>query len=355
MGTWGGPEEARTAARCLEALCSFSPGAAVWRRLLPGTFSGLFRTIRGVRGESGAGSGGGGTAPLGFIRAGPQGVLGGGRRGGGGGSKSALAEACLEILAKVLVMCCGGGEAAAAIPPSAAPGDSKDNTSTTTDSNNPLLALQRLAVNSNASSRATQSEPTSTTSAGHPAGSTAAAAAAATVIAVDDPQWESRTSDRLRLLLPPLLAFCCLHPGWLVRRATARLASDLLLAGCKGGGEGGEGEGLLGPLAPLLMEALVGLLLDGMPQVSDAVGYPEQRVDCVALQGVAAPVSFGRGFRRGPSSQEATALATSLNSRSIVVLRVAFTHPFCGRHLFVVQPVEFVFDFLRSLSWNRQA
>ncbi|CAM9135285.1 unnamed protein product [Scytosiphon promiscuus] len=96
-------------------------------------------------------------------------------------------------------MCCGGGGGAAAGP---TPGSASSSSSAPANTgNNPLIALQQLAVSSNASSR--------------------------------DPEWEARTSDRLRLLLPPLLAFCCLHSGW---------------------------------------RALVGLLLDGMPQVGAAVG-----------------------------------------------------------------------------------
>ncbi|CAM9135207.1 unnamed protein product, partial [Scytosiphon promiscuus] len=83
LATWGGPEEARAAARCLEALCSFSPGAAVWRPLLPGTFSGLFRTIRGVGVQAGPGRpvGGGGVLSLGGIASAPQGPSSGGGDG----------------------------------------------------------------------------------------------------------------------------------------------------------------------------------------------------------------------------------------------------------------------------------
>ena len=332
---WGGAEEARAAARCLDALCSFAPGTTVWRRLLPGTFSGLFRAIRGIEvgsGLSGGGVGGGagsagsalalGGGPSGSgSRAPADGVGDGGR--GGGGSKSALAEACLGVLGKVLIMCAGvGGYEAAS---GAAAGgqrfgadDSRgsgvagvgagDETPNSDDTDNPLMALRRLAVSSNASIRTAEAQdpaaraataspgdldgrdaslPKTAPSASGTAAAAAAAAAAATVIAVDDPEWDARTSDRLRLLLPPLLAFCCLHPGWRVRRATADFAADLLRAGCSsgGGGDGGgergadgpaaEGRsggqsGLLRPLAALLVEALVGLLLDGMPQVGGA-------------------------------------------------------------------------------------
>lgn len=326
---WGGAEEARTAAGCLEALCSFTPGSAVWRRLLPGTFSGLFRTIRGI--HSGRDVAGGMVLPSSAAQRG-----GDGRRRGSG-SKSALAEVCLGTLAKVLLMCAGGDAAAVAAATGAATagvsaardparvvkagdginaavqsGTGGQPESRNSTDNDPLLALQRLAVTSNASARnpGNPAQPAGTASAaaspeGHhgsaslspdpppqpgafaavaaskttssAAVAASAAAAAATVIAVENPEWEARTSDRLRLLLPPLLAFCCLHPGWRVRRATAKLASDLLRAGGGGneaasGGEAGRGRGegkrgLLEPLTPLLMEALVGLLLDSMPQV----------------------------------------------------------------------------------------
>lgn len=333
--TWGGAEEARAAAGCLHALCSFAPDATAWKKLLPGTFSGLFRAIRGIEvGSGGGASNGDGTVLLfspgasGFQASSP-----GGRRGGR--SKSALAETCLGILAKVLLICADGengtGSSSAASTPSivvgggdgavggGGDGDGVGGASATASKagnnakiDNPLLALQRLAVNSNASSRSaaahddTAAAATAATPTGahatvpegrrresgglpsaHPSsGAPRGAAFAAAVIAVDDPEWTERTSSRLRLLLPPLLAFCCLHPGWRVRCATASLASDLLRAGAgggdgnegataggKGGGLGGRGRGegegrLLEPLAPLLMEALVGLLLDSMPQVS---------------------------------------------------------------------------------------
>ncbi|CAB1113910.1 unnamed protein product [Ectocarpus sp. CCAP 1310/34] len=326
---WGGAEEARAAAGCLEALCSFTPGSSVWRRLLPGTFSGLFRTIRGI--DSGRDVAGGMVLPSSVAQRG-----GDGRRRGSG-SKSALAEVCLGTLAKVLLMCAGGDAAAVAAATRAATagtcaardparvvkagegidaavqgGTGGEPETSNSTSSNPLLALQRLAVTSNASARnpGNLAQPAGTASAaaspeGHhrsdnlsptppcqpgafaaaatstttsSAAAASAAAASATVIAVENPEWEARTSDRLRLLLPPLLAFCCLHPGWRVRRATAKLASDLLRAGGDGneaasGGEAGRGSGegkmgLLEPLTPLLMEALVGLLLDSMPQVS---------------------------------------------------------------------------------------
>lgn len=323
---WGGAEEARVAAGCLDALCSFAPGTTVWRRLLPGTFSGLFRAIRGIEvgsglaGGSGDEAGGIGSAlALGGSHGGSGSRPSGDGRRGGGGSKSALAEACLGVLGKVLLMCAGAGGAEAASG-AAASGQFFDmdggsgrggvgvggmaETSNSNDTDNPLLALQRLAVSSNASSRTAgvaQDHTTAvaaTASTASPAvrgqsGTTlpktapsasaaAAAAAAAAVIAVEDPEWDARTSDRLRLLLPPLLAFCCLHPGWRVRRATANLAADLLEAGGGGGDDGGSGRGeggpmaqsksggqsgLLKPLTALLVEALVGLLLDDMPQV----------------------------------------------------------------------------------------
>ena len=331
---WGGAEEARAAAGCLDALCSFAPGTTVWRRLLPGTFSGLFRAIRGIEvgsGLSGDGSGAGGIGSALTLGGGPGGsesqttsrATGGARDGrrGGGGSKSALAEACLAVLSKVLLMCAGGGGArvafgAAASRQSVGVGDGsggggdgsggeggvgvgrRAETSGANGADNPLVALQQLAVSSNASSRTADTQdqaatastasstgrgqgeaslPKTTTSGASAASAAAAAAAAAAVIAVEDPEWEARTSDRLRLLLPPLLAFCCLHPGWRVRCATANLAADLLRASCGGGDGGGSGaeaksesgeeSGLLKPLTALLVEALVGLLLDDMPQV----------------------------------------------------------------------------------------
>eukprot|EP00752_Nemacystus_decipiens_P012189 g10806.t2 len=339
---WGGAEEARAAAGCLDALCSFAPGTTLWRRLLPGTFSGLFRAIRGIEVGSGLSGDGGGAGGIGSTLALGGGLRGpgsqmpstatggvGDRRRGWGGSKSALAEACLGVLAKVLLMCAGEGRTGAASdPPSSGRSvgieDSRGSdgsgsgggagvggnieTPDGADPGNPLMALERLAVSSNASSRTADAQDHRATATGTapipsatgrgegeallpkptPSGAAAAAAAAAaTVIAVEDPEWEARTSDRLRLLLPPLLAFCCLHPGWRVRRATAHLAAEMLRASCGDGGGGGssadaecgggigkgrrEGEsGLLKPLTALLVEALVGLLLDGMPQVSAA-------------------------------------------------------------------------------------
>eukprot|EP00903_Cladosiphon_okamuranus_P012353 g11582.t1 len=328
---WGGAEEARAAAGCLDALCLFTPDTTAWRRLLPGTFSGLFRAIRGIRVGSGlAGSGGDGPGGIGATLAlggspgssvsrASGGVSDGGR--GGGGSKSALAEACLGVLGKVLLVCAGGGRAEHA---SDAPASCRSfgvdggrgrermgvggtaELSNDTSTDNPLMTLQRLAMSSNASSRTAEVAQDHMTGAAAtasiaspvdrvqseaplpkatPSASAAAATATAAVIAVEDPEWGARTSDRLRLLLPPLLAFCCLHPGWRVRRATAKLAADLLRTGCGDGDEdrrgsgaggprvesgGGGGSGLLKPLTALLVEALVGLLLDDMPQVSGA-------------------------------------------------------------------------------------
>lgn len=339
---WGGAEAARAAAGCLDALCVFASGSDIWRRFLPGTFSGLFRAIRGMEVGTRSSAASGETPPLASISFTSLSSLvsaGGGTRGGGGGggSNSALAEMCISILATVLLMCADGRPIAtvpkmdvAASPPAlgevkkghkaGAAGGSADLGSEGVDcsadsaKDNPLAALQRLAIISNA--RETGSGGGGT--AGHPnsshtdAGrsmhsdgvrpSTSAALSrsvstpAGTVAAGGgrggsaDSTWEADTSQRLCLLLPPLLAFCRLHPGWRVRRAAATFASTLLAnggrrqdvglgeaervrkgsssgAGVESGRGGGREGGLLGPLAPLLMEALVGLVMDDMPQV----------------------------------------------------------------------------------------
>lgn len=410
-GGWGGAEEARAAAGCLDALCSFVGGGTVWRRFLPGIFSGLFRTIRGgvessgfVHGSSlrtSSISGGAALLPpppplLSSIYLDPttvlavpgeKGVRGGGNGGGGGGSKSAMAESCLSTLGKVLLMCAiapgqqrppdsghargvddlllpkfssarqqwkegvkGGASGMAAAGKEAtatATGDQSegfklaagsntgrtgvasmttgasaprgnminDDIEKTSDIDNPLAVLQQLAATSNAraagGSDGSEDRSAKGGSTTPPPPPTPAAVAATKVpvaaklsgpssgrVRSGDPAgfpkspalqtrtggveveeggsalWEAQTSDRLQVLLPPLLAFCRLHPGWRVRRAAAELASSLL-AGASGGGSGskrGGEEGLLGALAPLLVEALVGLLLDGMSRVRGQEG-----------------------------------------------------------------------------------
>lgn len=313
----------RGAAACLNALCSFASGSLMWRRFLPGTFSGLFRAIRGLHGGS-ASSMAAGNGSVGERRSGnalEQGtmplLLGGaplgssGRGGGESRSKSAMAETCLATLAKVLLMCAGVDEqASSAVPVAGARaasaaragvgGEGPDGVgsknggdpSFTNEDNvhggdgNPLLVLQQLAIASNAkgaNSGSHEGYDGNNNSAGSK--TPISSLGAKTAASEREESWEVQTSNRLRLLLPPLLAFCRLHPGWRVRRAAANFASSLLRGSTRssggmldgadgtaeeedgrGGGDGGN-DGLLAPLAPLLVEALVGLALDDMLQV----------------------------------------------------------------------------------------
>ena len=332
--SWGGLETARLAARCLDALCHFAPGASTWRRFLPGTFSGLFRAVRGMEMDAAADPGDG--AIIGAVQAsmpplasisqvasttavtsGGQrlrgGVRGSGGAGGGGASKSVVAETCLAVLTKVLLMCAGeapdiavgGNSLTRSTPPVRAVvgagtgasnkggadfgGDSHANHV----SENPLLVLQKLAMTSNAraAEKVSGTPERAPVLAGHrKPGSDGGLPSTPTAVAVDveNSEWEAQASGRLRVLIPPLLTLCRLHPGWRVRRASAAFASALLIgsggrvggggrgnkvdgvySGAKLGGEGSAPEGgLLGPLIPSLMEALVGLAMDDMPQVT---------------------------------------------------------------------------------------
>lgn len=343
----GGAGVARIAAGCLNALCSFTPAPDVWRRFLPGTFSGLFRAIRGMQVEAYPASARYADSPaLTAISSKARVGLGGGVAGGGvrrGGSKSALAETCLATLAKVLLMCGGscpassnldlgrsdrqGPRLAPSVAPGAGIGATGGGAVRDINDSDPLMVLRQLALTSNASVNAadgsggdasgvnTTTRPSTgigSTAAGElllgnsgaipsPANTTGGLRLSATTLTGKtdaDLKWEIETSGRLRVLLPPLFAFCRLHPGWRVRRATAEFAASLLAGGGwrgdrnrsvdrnRGMGDGGdkdgngivvrgEGrreEGLLGPLTPLLMEALVGLFLDDMPQVRLAMG-----------------------------------------------------------------------------------
>lgn len=349
----------RTAVACLDGLCDFLDDAETWRRFLPGTFSGLFRAIRGMGAEfdssqAGSTAGSFGSPPALTAIASPATAVcragdGRDRGGGGGGSKSALAEICLATLGKVLLLCARAEPATTANTHGARPpaqrrpalGATPKGEATTAGagvlkqqdvnagndevigSDYPLAMLQRLASASNSkagtdagglppgmSNSETYSASSGLSSSGSSAGT------ALSKVPDDDTSsgraatWEDEARGRLRLLLPPLLAFCRLHPGWRVRRAAARFASSLL--GVVGSGVGhwagnmnsfahgdeagigrgvssdgsfaaavrdesvdmrarrrgaSGGDGLLEPLMPLLMEALVGLALDGFPQV----------------------------------------------------------------------------------------
>lgn len=322
--SWGGLETARMAAKCLDALSSFAPGASTWRRFLPGTFSGLFRAIRGVEMNSGVGKTSAPALTSIWLAASTtaetsgrgEGFRTSSREGGGSGaSKSVVAETCLSVLTKVLLMCADMDPNVAvdnisilprsSPPPSRAAaimgssgGAAGTNDRAAKNNENPLVILERMAKVSNARA---ETEGRVKGSNGHissesdretPSKDTPVAKSRLTMPGLlakslsakatpEDPAWEAQTSDRLRILLPPLLAMCRLHPGWRVRCASAAFASALLAGscGCEGmewgtdaawlGGEGAavRKEGLLGPLVPLLMEGLVGLAMDDMPQV----------------------------------------------------------------------------------------
>lgn len=329
--SWGGLETAHLAAKCLDALSSFASGASTWRRFLPGTFSGLFRAIRGVEMNSGTNKTSAPALTSIWLAASTTAEAPGGgevfrtsSRGGGssGASKSVVAETCLSVLTKVLLMCAGmdtdvaadcistlprsslASRAAAILGPSG--GDAGAHGRATKNSENPLVILERMAKVSNAqveaegrvkgsnghirseSDRETPSKPAPMAKSRPttPGSLAKSLSVKVTSTSPEDPAWEAQTSDRLRILLPPLLAMCRLHPGWRVRCASAAFASALLAGSRVDGGSdevewgtnaaklrlGGEGaavrkEGLLGPLVPLLMEGLVGLAMDDMPQV----------------------------------------------------------------------------------------
>lgn len=323
------------AARCLDALCAFAPSVEIWRRFLPGTFSGLFRSIRAMgAGPSSAASSASEAPRLTAIpSASTVGVTGRGTTASGGGTNSALAETCLVTLAKVILICAGKGADGGATPgsPSRIEGGSSsheadassggESESGAAGDEDPLLVLRRLAAASNssaspavangtregegarrASSTRGSADRVPSLDDGGPETALAGRAAALPREAARDAieatrsskrapiSWEEETGGRLRVLLPPLLAFCRLHPGWRVRKGAAEFASALLCAG-NGSGEdwayhgGGNGEaageasgvesrkpGLLGSLTPLLVEALVGSMLDDMPQVRCTAG-----------------------------------------------------------------------------------
>lgn len=354
-----GGQAARAAAGCLDALCSIASDTQVWRRFLPGTFSGLFRAIRGIEvkcapsAEGSAAASAATTVPPGLSFLSDQETAiqkaryTGASGSSTGRSKSALAEVCLATLAKVILICAGTGDAGARIKPLETGRDTEVNVAAGSSSGNedgtrrnvahgddPLLVLQRLALMSNSATRSSEADEgesvskrtssvggfpvVSTVSPRNPVGSSWGSAATHPQAAIYQQKmkrtpnsrkegWERETSGRLRLLLPPLLAFCRLHAGWRVRRAAASFASSLLVAGggvgdWDAGGSGkkdhgtesgkgddeesvasrmpgaapaigerakpGGDEGLLEPLKPLLIEALVGLVLDDMPQVS---------------------------------------------------------------------------------------
>lgn len=322
--SWGGLETARLAAKCLDALSSFAPGSSTWRRFLPGTFSGLFRAIRGVEMNSGIGKTSAPALSSIWLAASNTAVEASGRGegfrtssregGGSGASKSVVAETCLSVLTKVLLMCAGMDPDVAvdsipmlprSSPPSRAAailrssgGAAGADGRPAKNSENPLVVLERMAKISNARA---ETEGRVEGSNGHirsksnsetPSKDTPVVKSRLTMPGLlakslsakatpEDPAWEVQTSERLRILLPPLLAMCRLHPGWRVRCASAAFASALLAGSCGSEGVewgtdaaklGGEGaaerkEGLLGPLVPLLMEGLVGLAMDDMPQV----------------------------------------------------------------------------------------
>lgn len=360
---------ARAAAACLNALSDFLPDRDTWTRFLPGTFSGIFLAVRGVGRNSATSTnapplpGSMALPPLNAVAAAygraANGYVGSRSGGSGGASDSALAESCLATLAKVLLICAGAVETApssngthaearppdqaeeTAVGPKLLPGTtatgggvsgtSRDSIKdASNDDGNPLAVLKRLARTANSvAGGAESSSPLGSAADASPSNAKNTMSARATTTAGTTSTTtcgggtrERETSDRLRLLLPELLAFCRLHPGWRVRRAAATFTSSLLgaingaefwgsdgessyagwaedgtarlrlsgdrrgdrvnsaaVAGPAAGDDAGEmgggarrrgatNGGLLEPLMPVLMETMVGLTLDNMPQAS---------------------------------------------------------------------------------------
>lgn len=338
-----GIEESRLAARCLCSLSSFAPDVGIWRRFLPGTFSGLFRTIR-VMGAPSPGGASPGSLQTPALTAIPfrstlgitSGIVNPSR-----GGNSILIETCLAVLTKVLLLCASEGAAVAATEADRSLRSRRADTVSSSSSvdrgaadgaksgeggsGDPLLVLQRLALTSNSKASAASNssgksrpgvkpEEVSAVAKGLPgkdlgpskssfdAAATIGTGSRTEIIARQTKHtrtsWTKETSNRLRALLPSLLAFCRLHPGWRVRRGAAQFASSLLrplsggdwswdrgkdrrqagrreldaterssgLMSAEDDDQGQRG-GLLGSLTPILVEALVGLVLDDMLQV----------------------------------------------------------------------------------------
>ncbi|CAM9388794.1 unnamed protein product, partial [Sphacelaria rigidula] len=333
---------ARAAAACLNALSDFLPDRDTWTRFLPGTFSGIFLAVRGVGRNSATSTnapplpGSMALPPLNAVAAAygraANGYVGSRSGGSGGASDSALAESCLATLAKVLLICAGAVETApssngthaearppdqaeeTAVGPKLLPGTtatgggvsgtSRDSIKdASNDDGNPLAVLKRLARTANSvAGGAESSSPLGSAADASPSNAKNTMSARATTTAGTTSTTtcgggtrERETSDRLRLLLPELLAFCRLHPGWRVRRAAATFTSSLLGAinGAEFWGSDGESSrgatngGLLEPLMPVLMETMVGLTLDNMPQATAREGLDSFRTSLSPLRWLA--------------------------------------------------------------------
>ncbi|KAG5186643.1 hypothetical protein JKP88DRAFT_353920 [Tribonema minus] len=220
-----------TALRALGGMLKFAPDRALWRRFLPGVFSGLYKTIRGI---TAGGPGALTSTPSALPSALPQG--------------HGVTVRGLEVVVLLL------------ITTFRRPEDARRQ--------RPTHELQQQAVGAALQQLQCMAQREAA-AAGDPAPDDAHHQQQQQQQQRDATQehpWELEAAPKLQALLLPLLEFCRRHGSWRVRAALAQQACQLL---CEWVARA-PAEPVLGPLVKAPLQAVLGLLWDEMPQVGEA-------------------------------------------------------------------------------------
>jgi hypothetical protein len=236
----GYSREVRLAAvSVLEGMLAFVPNQQLWRKFLPGMFSGLYKTIRGGAATTDKQKTASSVAAAAQLRQGHS-----------------TTEHALQVVITMLMVAFSGTTDTTKQLDSGAFDTAAAGAS---DALHMLQAMAHSASVSTADSNASTSSATV---------STAATAVAATA----RDEWAAGAVDRLKQLLPSLIGYCRHHASWRVRAALAAGASQLLQLSCSS-----SCAVEFKQLCPCLLQGLIGLLWDDMPQVGTAAHAGVQR------------------------------------------------------------------------------
>jgi hypothetical protein len=142
---------------------------------------------------------------------------------------------------------------------------SNSSAATATGASDALHMLQAMAHNASAS----------TTASSTIVSRTATGSAVTAIATAKQDAWAAGAVDRLKQLLPSLIDYCRHHASWRVRAALADGASQLLQLSCSSSGSSCAVE--VKQLCPCLLQGLIGLLWDDMPQLATAAHTGVQR------------------------------------------------------------------------------
>jgi hypothetical protein len=233
----GHSREVRFAAvSVLEGLLAFVPDQQLWRKFLPGMFSGLYKTIRG------------GAAAADKQKAASVAAAAQLRQG-----HSTTEHAFQVVITMLTVAFSGTTDSAQQLDVSTT------SSAASAGASDALHMLQAMAYSASASTTASSTSTGATATAAHSTGKQDA--------------WAAGAVDRLKQLLPSLIDYCRHHASWRVRAALAVGASQLLQLSCSSSSCAVEFK----QLSPCLLQGLIGLLWDDMPQVATAAHTGVQR------------------------------------------------------------------------------